>query len=98
MKRTGVQVTTALHTIALDLGMKPELLLVPTAKSLSPNPAPTPPNSFDHGVDHFLCYKAKLAKGQPKLPKDLQISFADQFTRPVRRLFVSKPTRLCTAS
>ncbi len=96
VKRTGVQVTTALHTIALDLG-KPELLLVPTAKSLSPNPAPTPPSSFDHGVDHFLCYKAKLAKGQPKLPKDLQISFADQFTSPVRRLFVSKPTRLCTA-
>jgi hypothetical protein len=45
----------------------------------------------------FECFKAKVAKGTPKLPKGTQVDLADQFAA-VRTFDVKKPTHLCYAS
>jgi hypothetical protein len=72
-------------------------ILVPSLKSLL---APPPsPDSGDHELDHYLCYKAKLqtklADGTklPKFPKGIQVDVADQFQS--RRYDLKKITRLC---
>jgi hypothetical protein len=52
------------------------------------------PPLADPPIDAFECYKAKVAKGTPKLPKGTQVSLADQFEA-ARSFDVKKPTRLC---
>jgi hypothetical protein len=69
--------------------LKPDRLLVPTAKSLSgPVPAPT------SGIDHFKCYSVRVTPGTSKFPKGVQVSVVDQFQQPTLYEVV-KPTRLC---
>lgn len=53
------------------------------------------PSLTVNDVDRFACYQAKLAKGQPKLAKDLQLTVGDQFTAPPKRVTVKKVVRLC---
>jgi fibro-slime domain-containing protein len=74
--------------------IKADRLLVPTAKSLT-GPV-DPPNPASHDVDHFKCYKVKVTKGAPKLPKGLRATVGDQFTAPPKVFDLKKPTRLCT--
>lgn len=72
---------------------KPDRVLVPTAIDLStPPPAPNPTL---HNVDTYTCYSVKLAAGQPKFPKGLQVTLGDQFTSPPKIYDIKKPKRLC---
>lgn len=87
---TGRQVLSQLGSLVVDTG-KPAQLLLPTAE----DPASSPSLTVNE-LDRFACYQAKLAKGQPKLPKDLQLTIGDQFTSPPKRVTVKKLVRLCT--
>lgn len=57
-QQTGAKVTNRLGTLIVDT-IKPDRLLVPTAKSLS---GPVPPLDPEP-IDHFKCYKVKVRKG-----------------------------------
>lgn len=73
--------------------LRPQRLLVPTAKSLS-NPVGQP---GDNDVDHFTCYAVARSKKAPQFPKNLQAAVVDQFNQP--KLYdVKRPTRLCTVA
>ena len=89
---TSLPVSTPLGTLALAT-VKPDRLLLPAAKSLK---GPVDPLAAP-SVDPFECFKAKVAKGTPKLPKGTQVDVADQFAA-VRTFDVKKPTHLCYAS
>ena len=92
-KRKNVRIDNQLGTVFLDT-VRAEMLLVPTAKSLT---APTaPPNPAMHAVDHYECYKVQVSKGTPKFPKGLEVTVGDQFTSPAKRFLVRKPRLLCT--
>jgi uncharacterized repeat protein (TIGR01451 family) len=93
-RQTDLRITNPFHPngeLVVDT-LKPDRLLVPTAKSLiGPVPEPDPAT---HEVDHFNCYKVKVSKGDPKFPKGLQAQVVDQFNQP--KLYdLKKPTRLC---
>jgi len=96
VRLSGVHVTNTCNDLYLEL-IKPASVLVPTAKSLSGPVAP--PAGDTHGLDHFLCYKARqqktLADGTPlpKFPHGLQMELEDQFQG--RRYDLKKVTRLC---
>jgi len=74
----------------------PERLLVPSAKALgSAGAPPLGPTT----VDHFKCYKAKVAKakkGTPPFPTFMKtsVTLTDQFGGPLV-YDLKKPTRLC---
>ena len=85
---SGQTVANRFGTLVVD-AKKPDRLLVPTAKSLSDPPqAPTAP-----AVDHFQCYKAQVAAGQPKFLPVTGVTVEDQFG--ARVVDVTKPRRLC---
>ena len=88
---TSIQVDNQFGTLLLDL-IKPERLLVPTAKDLD-KPIDAP-DSGTHNVDHFKCYTAKISLGQPKFSRDLQAFVVDQFEQP-KRYVIQPPKRLC---
>ena len=94
VKRLRLPVSTSLGTLVIDT-TKPDLLLVPTAKSLVAPPAP--PDDGVHAVDHYKCYAVKLSKGATKLPKHLQLAVADQFTVPARLVDVVALKHLCVS-
>lgn len=73
--------------------IRPDRLLVPTAKSLT-GPV-DPPDPAAHNVDHFKCYRVGRTQGTPQFPAGIQVTVEDQFTQ--SELYdVKKPTRLCT--
>jgi hypothetical protein len=92
-----VRILNQCNDLVLEL-RKPTSLLVPTSKGLS-DPV-DPPDSADHLVDHFLCYRVrlqrKLSDGTPlpKFPRGSQVSVADQFQ--TRRYDLRRITKLCT--
>jgi len=59
VKRTNIRVTNQFGGLVVDV-VKPDRLLVPTAKSLQ-GPV-DPPDPQGHEVDHFKCYKLKARK------------------------------------
>ena len=79
--------------------IKPDRLLVPTAKCIDDPQGTCPepllgPDPANHDVDHYKCYTVKVSPRTPKFPKDFQVRVSDQFEDPT--LFdVVKPTRLC---
>lgn len=87
-KRLGLTVTNQFGTITLD-AIRPDLLMVPTAKSLGGPPAPLVPPL----VDHFMCYKVKRSRGTPKFVPQVAIPVVDQLETVT--LDASKPARLC---
>lgn len=87
--QTNLTLVSQLGTFTVDL-KKPSHLSLPTAEDPSTLPALT-----TNEVDRFACYPAALAKGQPKLAKGLQLTVADQFTAPPKRVTVKKLVRLC---
>jgi len=82
----------ALGELRVDT-IKPDWLLVPTAKGLT-DPVP-PPDPANHHVEHFKCYKVKPTKGAPKFKPVLDVTVTDQFNQ-TREENVSAPKRLCT--
>jgi hypothetical protein len=88
----AVRVTNQFGELLLDT-LRPDRLLVPTAKSLT-GPV-DPPGS--NNVDHYKCYKVKKSKGAPKFQPILGVSVSDQFINQPPKLFdLKRPTRLCT--
>jgi hypothetical protein len=87
-ERREVRVGTTLG-VAVVKTVKPEGLLVPAAKSLTP-PAPAAPDPEAHEVDHFQCYTVRQQSG-PKGAAGQQA--ADQFQD--KTLDLRKVTRLC---
>jgi hypothetical protein len=84
-------VTNQFGTIKLDI-VKPDVLMVPTLKTLA-LPGPAGPPTDPAVPDHFQCYKAKRSKGSPKFQKILGVKVRDQFGTALLDLL--KPIRLC---
>jgi hypothetical protein len=93
IRRGAVRVTNQLEEIRVDT-VKPEFLLVPTAKTLT-QPGPPPPNSGAHDVDHFKCYRVRVTPGTPVSAQDRKVSVSDQFTDPAKIVTLRKPRHLC---
>ncbi len=79
----NVQITNQFGTVVATL-TKPDVLLVPTAKSLTGPPGPLPARV----IDHFKCYKVAKAKQRVS-----GVGVDDQFGH--IGLDVKKPFRLC---
>lgn len=88
----AVRVVNSLGELVLKT-KKPDRLLLPTAIDFAITPPA--PNPLLHDVDHYTCYSVKIADGQPKFPKGLQITLGDQFTAPAKIFDIKKPRRLC---
>jgi hypothetical protein len=86
-KRTGLSITNQLGTVKLDLTRR-DLLMVPTAKSLTVAPPPLQPPT----IDHFVCYRAKRSRGSAKFVKTT-VTVADQLESTSLTLVL--PYRLC---
>jgi hypothetical protein len=93
IRRGTIRVTNELESIRVDT-VKPDLLLVPSAKTLT-DPGPPPPNPGDHDVDHYKCYRVRVTRGTPLPAKDRKVSVSDQFTDPAKLLTLRKPRHLC---
>jgi len=91
-QQTNLKVTNQLGTLRVD-AVKPDLLFVPAAKSLSS--PPTPPDFSSHRVDHYTCYRVRVTRGTPRFPKSVFVSYTDQFTSPAKTLRLKKPRHLC---
>ena len=91
--RTNILVTNQLGSIRLDT-TKPDLLFVPTAKSLVSEPAA--PNPASHRVAHYKCYRVRVTPRTPKFPRTVFVNYTDQFTGSARTLRLKKPRHLCT--
>ena len=92
VKHPGLVLQNALGTITVDATKRDLMALPSTTDLVQLQVAPT---FEDHEVDRFDCYKAKLSKGQPKLPKTLEVTIADQRMSAPKRYAVKKVTRLC---
>jgi hypothetical protein len=86
-----VSVASQLGALSVDTG-KLTSFLTPTAENAISPPLPITVTE----VDRFACYQAKVAKGAGKLPKNLEITIADAFTQPPKRVVVQKLLALCT--
>jgi len=92
--QAGLRVINAVGDFTVDT-IKPDLLLVPSAKDLTVQPPPPDPKS--HNVDHFKCYKIKASATAPKFA-GTTVAVQDQFLSPGSKdLDLKKPTHLCTA-
>jgi hypothetical protein len=90
-RQTNIKVVNQFGELFVDT-IRPDRLLVPTAKDLDEMPPPPYPEA--HNVDHYKCYNVKVTRGAPKFPKGIQVFIEDQFEQP--KLYdVKKPTRLC---
>ncbi len=95
--RTGLQIENEFHPslgLLLVDTIKPDRLLVPTAKNFTAPVGPLNPDT--HDVDHFKCYTVKAARGAPKFQPIRGVSVVDQFNQP-RVVDLEKPTRVCLA-
>jgi YVTN family beta-propeller protein/cysteine-rich repeat protein len=84
----GRQVVTRFGTVTLDV-KRPDLLLVPTAMSLSGPPAP-PAAPL---LDNFQCYDVRPSRGTPRFVPIRGVVVADALETRVVDLL--EPTRLC---
>jgi hypothetical protein len=74
-------------TVVLEV-QKPVSLMAPTLTSASAPPGPL----AIPAVDHFQCYRVKVASGQPKFQR-FEVLIRDEFG--LRVVTVMKPRRLC---
>lgn len=81
-------VVTALGAVTLDV-WRPDLLLVPTLKSLVDTP-PALPNPI---IDHFQCYKVKRSQGSDPFTVVRDYPVEDQFG--ATTVDIMRPVRLC---
>lgn len=92
--RAGIEVTNEFGTFHLDT-RKVESLMVPSAKSILPDPPPGLPDPSNH-VDSYRCLKARLTKGTERFPRELKtlpLSVSDQFGS--RTVFLRRLIKLC---
>jgi hypothetical protein len=80
-------ITNQFGTVVINV-QKPVALQVPTLKSLTMPPGPLAVPA----VDHFQCYKVRLASGQPAFQR-FEVQVTDQFGLSV--VTVVRPRRLC---
>jgi hypothetical protein len=83
----GVTVTNQLGTLIVDL-VKPDLLLAPTATSLTAPPGP-PTTS----LDHFVCYKVRRSSGAARFEQVRNLVVEDQFGTLV--VDIKTPRKVC---
>src|SRR5262249_1755820 len=86
-KQTGLSIANQFGTITVDLTRR-DLLLVPTAKSLTVPPPPLQPPT----IDHFRCYRAKRSRGSARFV-ETTVAGACQFGS--LSLRPQPPSRLC---
>ena len=67
VKKLNQTIVNQFGTILLDV-IKPDLLMVPSAKAVPPA-TQSPPAPTNPAVDHFQCYKVKRSKGSSKFQK-----------------------------
>jgi hypothetical protein len=91
IKRTAIRVTNQLGEIYVNT-VKPDLLLVPSAKNLAT--PPSPPNPTATNLDHYKCYRVRVTAGTPKFASGTLVQAADQFEG-ARLLSLRKPRHLC---
>jgi len=92
--RVGIEVRNEFGVFRLDT-RKVESLMVPSAKSILPDPPPGLPDPSSQ-VDNYRCLKARLTRGTGGFPRDLKaqpLSLSDQFG--ARIVFLRKPAELC---
>jgi hypothetical protein len=90
--RTAIRVTNQLGEIRVNT-IRPEILLVPTAKDLSMQPSA--PNPTGHRLDHYKCYRVRVTPGSPQFANGTTVQAEDQFSAN-RLLSLVKPRHLCT--
>jgi hypothetical protein len=71
--------------------IKPDRLLVPAAKSLTPGPDLPGPSE----VDHYKCYTVGASRGTPRFTAIPGVLLVNQFTNGTQAFDLTKPTRLC---
>jgi len=89
---TNVLVTNQLGPLHVDT-TRADLLLVPTAKSLTGPPGPPNPSS---NVDHYKCYRVRVTPGTARFPRSVPVGVADQFGTTQRIMRLKHPRHLCT--
>ena len=87
-RRFNQKVVNQFGTTTLDL-VRPDILMVPTAKSLTAPPAPL--GSLT--IDHFQCYRVKRTRDTPKFEK-ITVRIADQLES-FPNLVLVRPFMLC---
>ena len=92
VSQKNLLVTNQLGFIRVDT-IRPDLLFVPAAKSLTSPPAPPNPSS---NVDHYKCYKVRVTRGTPRFPERVTVTATDQFNTSLKTLKLKKPRHLCT--
>ena len=96
VRQRGIALTTNLGAFSVDT-VKPDRLLVPTAKGIGA-PLP-PPDPASHDVDRFKCYLARGSAGAPKLPRGAvapTVMAGNQFT-PATAFSLIKVAHVCTS-
>ncbi|MEE8311036.1 MAG: hypothetical protein V3R77_02180, partial [Candidatus Binatia bacterium] len=91
--QTGVRVFNQFGDILVNT-IKEDRVLLPAIKDALGGPV-SAPTADAHGVDHYKCYKAKLARGSAKFAKR-QVTIEDQFESPAKTYDIKKPALLCT--
>jgi hypothetical protein len=86
-RQTGLTVTNQFGTLVVD-ATRPNVLMVPSAKSLTTAPPPLVPPT----IDHFQCYKVKRSNGAAKFVKRT-VTVEDQLES--QTLTVTRPFVLC---
>ena len=89
MKFPNQIVVNQFGTLTLDV-VRPDVLMVPTLKSLTTTPPAALPNPT---VDHFQCYRVKRSKGTLRFTKVRGVKVDDQFGTALVDLL--KPQTLC---
>ncbi len=89
-----VGTTDQFGTLSLTT-IKADTLLVPTNRDFASTPPAPDENTIN--VNHYKCYKVKIAAGGPKFPKGVQASVADEFNAPPKLFNIRKPKHICNA-
>jgi hypothetical protein len=87
-KLLNQQILDSFGPLEVDL-IKPQRLLVPSAKSVGGAPPPL----VDPATPHFTCYKIKASRRKPKFVPVLNVAVVDQFGPTT--MDITKPTMLC---
>jgi len=88
VRKPNQVVVNQLGTVTIDV-IRPDVLLVPTLKTLNPPPPPLAPPA----VDHFQCYKVKRSRGAAPFTKIVGVKVDDQFGTAMLDLL--RPHLLC---
>ncbi len=74
--------------------IREDRVLVPAAKDAGGGSV-VAPDPQSHAVDHYQCYRIRVARGSPRPPRGLKVSIEDQFETPPKIYDVRRPRLLC---